>query len=59
MAKKYFLIGLVLLLGGCSKTDLFGYSSYNHCMVEAMRNQNSPQYPILYCKELFPEKEGE
>jgi len=48
------LIGLVLL-SGCNKSDWFGYTSFNHCMVESMRHQpkETTAFAIQHCRELF------
>jgi len=50
------LIGLVLL-SGCNKSDWFGYTSYNHCIVESMKHRPNDAllFVIQHCRELFPD----
>jgi len=59
MKNTFILIGLALLLGGCSKTDLFGYTSYDQCMLEIMEQPHKGMGRIAddYCRELFPNEQ--
>jgi len=48
-------------MAGCSKTDIFGYESYDHCMLEVMSGRSSIngsdsmlKYATSYCTEKFP-----
>ena len=61
MKQLLLVILLPIMLTACNKTDLFGYESYNHCMLGTVASQpgfkeknSTLQYAISYCLEKFP-----
>jgi|APSaa5957512535_1039671.scaffolds.fasta_scaffold102380_2 hypothetical protein len=60
--KLLFLVILLLItLTGCDRTDLWGYESYSHCMLEVISKQPSVDNDVktnakIYCSQKFPWK---
>jgi len=59
--KLLFLITLLpMILIGCDKTELFGYESFEHCVLETMKEQKTTvseevlKYAEGYCLRKFP-----
>ena len=58
MKLLFLVILLTIVLTGCNKSDLWGYESYSHCMLEVISKQPSVDDDIktnakTYCEEKF------